>query len=71
MIARTKPLSWQGCERPTDNQRVIAFREQLMSRGDYQPEIHAAQIRFGVTWIEEFRRRPIPRHRALVVIEKP
>lgn len=65
-ITRTRPHSWRGCEPPTPNERLAAFRAELHQRADFEPMSHAAQIARGVAWQHEFRRRPIPRHRALI-----
>lgn len=52
---------------PTEQQRVEAYEQRLRSLGDYNRHVHNARIRGGMAWQDRFRRRPIPRHRALVV----
>jgi hypothetical protein len=69
-IFRTKPHSFEGCTPPSDKERLKGFRDQLQELPDYEPLLHAAQIAKGVTWLDEFKRRPIPKHRALVPVGK-
>lgn len=51
---------------PRADQRIQAYQGKLARRGDYHYLVHASRVAAGVRWQEQFRHRPIPRHRALV-----
>lgn len=55
--------------RPLRNaERVSRFRRLAEPLTDQERIERDAQIAAGVRWLEEFRTRPIPKHRALVPI---
>jgi hypothetical protein len=66
----THPVSWRGLLPLTPEQRVVQFCDRLIHRAGYDHAEHAHRVRRGVTWIDEFKHRPIPKHRALVTIQQ-
>jgi hypothetical protein len=55
--------------RPLRNaERVSRFRKHTEPLTDQERMERDAQIAAGIRWLEEFRTRPIPKHRALVPV---
>lgn len=68
MNAIIHPTTWRDLLPVPNEHRVQHFRRKLSAHPGYDRMTHDARIRGGVTWLDEFRSRPIPRHRALTVI---
>lgn len=70
-ITRTQRKSMKGCRPPMPQERLAAFREELQMRPDYDPQAHDAKIIRGIAFVTQLQQRPIPKHRALVIIPGP
>jgi hypothetical protein len=59
--------TWSDLLPRKNEDSVVGYRTQLPKTPDYDPLEHNRRVVAGVTWLAEFRARPIPRHRALVL----
>lgn len=61
--------SLDSCRPLRNAERVQRFRLQAVPLTDEARMDHEARIAAGVHWQDQFRRRPIPKHRALVAVQ--
>ena len=67
LTASLQPTRWRVRHVPSPAERIAMWRASVTTRSDYSHLIESHRAARGLAWIASLARRPIPRHRALVV----